>query len=158
MEYVLFIFPFVVMALDIINLSKKKGPYKSSIPYLTISIVFAGLTTMALPIMILIITSYPSWMTIWLAILIYIFTPFFALSSIPFMCIGLSKSKQDVRNYRKSLGMIPETPKKAEPKVNADNQDNVTDDYKELIALKELLDKGVITQEEFDKKKKQILY
>ena len=158
MQYVLFIFPFVVLALDFINLAQKKGPYKSSVPYLTISIVFAGLTTMTLPIMIIILRSYPSWMAVWLAVLVYIFTPFFALSSIPFMCIGLSKTKQDVRNYRKSLGMIPETPKKTEPKVIANNQDNVTDDYKELIALKELLDKGVITQEEFDKKKNQILY
>lgn len=37
------------------------------------------------------------------------------------------------------------------------HRNNKKSDSNELIKLKKLLDKGVITQEEFDKKKKDIL-
>lgn len=56
--------------------------------------------------------------------------------------------------YEKINNILIERQKKNIPDITAENKTETPDD---LIKLKELLDKGIITQEEFDTKKKQIL-
>jgi len=41
--------------------------------------------------------------------------------------------------------------------VQKEKQPSFTNNYSELVELKKLLDAGIITQEEFDAKKKEIL-
>lgn len=58
--------------------------------------------------------------------------------------------------YNKQLPTMLEIKEFIENKLNGDNSKS-SNDLDDLIKLKELLDKGIITQEEFNQKKKQLL-
>lgn len=63
----------------------------------------------------------------------------------------------EAESLNKKLSQIVENNEKVIENKVADASSKHIDNYDELIKLKELLDDGIITQEEFDTKKKEIL-
>lgn len=132
------IIPFIYWILIIIGTSKRK---KGKAPFILATVVYAVMALFSITLVILVTVDLDRMTG---ATLGRFFDAFFYL--------GLRCSATVLLGSFLKKGISPVFIPTAKPSSN-----NVSKQYDKLSQLKELLDAGTITQEEFDEKKKQIL-
>lgn len=70
---------------------------------------------------------------------------------------GTSKSNNVPTVFERNTSPVERPKSKPEPEPNPETETKVTSPADEILKLKQLLDAGVLTQDEFDAKKKQLL-
>lgn len=129
------------IALCVISLVLNKSRIAGCTKNCVLGLIFGSLSAF-----FLICTAY-NWYNLSIYWSYLLFVVIFGIAALPFCIIAICKALRTLRNQDDRVRRTPKAKVEEKPLSAAD----------EIMKFKELLDKGVITEEEFTTKKKQIL-